>query len=255
MLSRVLRTKPRAVSTLSARHISTRALQQVSNFPIQGVVHTLTLRNRSTNPLQPPTHFQAQPFATQIYSREDLLVSAHIHLRRQCPTLSLAVLKPRLAQSQETTACQLPFLLRYVFPPSYPSIKLIHHQHYDLAFKTDLSTSPPTFSGEALIHLDIHESTSTLTFNVHHTLKITHIAITTSELKSTSTHVLDLSKLKIDKDKERGSVDLGELPGGWLKEGSKGKIWFRFESELSGNMMGYYKSVGDTDSETGIKPV
>jgi len=127
--------------------------------------------------------------------------------------------------------------------------------HYDLAYKTDLSSSPPSFSGEALVHLDINSQTSKVTFNVHHSLNITHIAVSTSELKSTSNHVLDLAKLKIDKEKERGTIDLGELPGGGLKADSKAKIWFRFESELGGSMMGYYKSIGDPDSETGVKPV
>jgi aminopeptidase 2 len=62
--------------------------------------------------------------------------------------------------------------------------------------------------------------------------------------------------LKIQKDAERGVLDLSELPGGGLKEGSKGvKVWFRFESELGGSMMGYYKSIGDPDSQTGEKPV
>jgi aminopeptidase 2 len=129
-------------------------------------------------------------------------------------------------------------------------------QHYDLAFKTDLSTSPPTFSGEALIHLDVHSQTPSLVFNVHHSLKITNIAISSSDLKTSSTHVLDISKLSIQEGKERGVVDLTDLPGGGLKAGSKGvKVWFRFESELTGSMMGYYKSVGDEDAETGKKPV
>jgi hypothetical protein len=54
---------------------------------------------------------------------------------------------------------------------------------------------------------------------------------------------------------ERATIDLKQVGGGELREGSKGvKVWFRFEAELEKSMHGYYKSEGDAD-ETGKKPV
>lgn len=58
--------------------------------------------------------------------------------------------------------------------------------HYDLAFKTDLASSPPTFAGEALIDLEVKEDSSSLTFNIHESLKITHLAISAAELKTSA---------------------------------------------------------------------
>lgn len=61
--------------------------------------------------------------------------------------------------------------------------------------------------------------------------------------------------MSVLEEEERGLVDLKSLPGGGLKAGTKGvKVWFRFEAELSGNMMGYYKSEGDREVE-GKKPL
>jgi aminopeptidase 2 len=122
--------------------------------------------------------------------------------------------------------------------------------------KTDLESSPPSFSGESLTHLDITSDITTLTFNLHPTLSVTHLAISSSDLKTTSSLVLPLTALSIDKDQERGAVDLSSLPGGGLKAGMKGvKLWTRFEAELGGSMVGYYKSEGDLDESTGKKPM
>ncbi|CAD6573132.1 MAG: Aminopeptidase 2 mitochondrial, partial [Tremellales sp. Tagirdzhanova-0007] len=128
-------------------------------------------------------------------------------------------------------------------------------KHYDLIFKTDLSSSPPQFSGEALITLDVHSDTPKLIFNLSSTLKISHIAIASSDLKTESSMVLSLSALSIDESQERGTLDLTSLPSGGLKAGSKGvKVWMAFEAELAGTMTGYYKSEGDPD-DSGMKPV
>ncbi len=81
------------------------------------------------------------------------------------------------------------------------------------------------------------------------------MGITSSDLKTTSSSILPLSALKVNDDQERGVVDVSSLPRGGLKAGSKGvKAWFRFEAELGGSMMGYYKSEGDAD-ENGKKPL
>lgn len=131
---------------------------------------------------------------------------------------------------------------------------LADRQHYDIAVKTDLISSPPTFSGESIITLDIENDTSTLVFNAHKSLKISHIAISTNDLKTSSTLVIPVDQLTLDEDQERGKLNLSSLPGGGLKAGTKGvKVWMRFEGELQGNMVGYYKSEGSTDEETGKK--
>lgn len=133
-------------------------------------------------------------------------------------------------------------------------IPLLTFQHYDIAVKTDLLSSPPSFSGESIITLDVNSDTSTLVFNTHSSLKITHISIAANDLKTTSTLSIPVDQLVYDKDQERGKINLDKLPGGGLKAGNKGvKVWMRFEGELQGNMVGYYKSEGSTDEETGKK--
>lgn len=100
------------------------------------------------------------------------------------------------------------------------------------------------------------DDTNTLTFNLHPTLKITHLSVSSADLKSSSAVQVPVDALKHDKEQERCVVDLSSLPGGALRSGSKGvKLWTRFEAELGGSMAGYYKSEGDLDEETGKKPM
>lgn len=107
-----------------------------------------------------------------------------------------------------------------------------------------------------MIHLDVLEDSKTLTFNLHPTLTITHLSVSTSDLKSSSAVQVPVDALKHDKEQERCIVDLSSLPGGALRSGGKGvKLWTRFEAELGGSMAGYYKSEGDLDEETGKKPM
>jgi aminopeptidase 2 len=128
-------------------------------------------------------------------------------------------------------------------------------QHYDLVIKTDLHTSPPTFSGEALITLDVHSDISKIVFNLHKTLHISHMAISHSDLKSTNSIALPASELSFDDEQERGILSLASLPGGELKGGVKDvKLFFKFDAELLPSMRGYYKSEGDAD-ENGKKPM
>lgn len=110
------------------------------------------------------------------------------------------------------------------------------------------------FAGEALIDLSTRSSTSSLTFHLAKNVIITHIALHTAELKSTSSLSLPLDSLSFDEDKERVTVDLKQVPGEGLKAGSEVKLWVRFESELTGSMLGYYRSEGDAD-DNGKKPV
>lgn len=117
-----------------------------------------------------------------------------------------------------------------------------------------MQSSPPTFAGESIITLDVKTDTSTLVFNTHKSLKISHIVISTNDSKTTSTVSIPVDQLTLDEDQERGKIDLSKLPGGGLKAGSKGvKVWMKFGGELLGNMVGYYKSEGSTDEETGKK--
>lgn len=139
-------------------------------------------------------------------------------------------------------------------PDEYRLPTNVYPRHYDLAFKTDLSSNPPTFSGEALISLDVTADSPSITFNLHPSLNVTHIGLQASELKTAATVQIPMSALSIDKDQERGKVDLSSVPGGALKQGSKAKLFFRWEGELRGNMVGYYKSDGDPD-ESGKKPM
>nr|XP_018263637.1 aminopeptidase 2 [Kwoniella dejecticola CBS 10117]OBR85795.1 aminopeptidase 2 [Kwoniella dejecticola CBS 10117] len=130
----------------------------------------------------------------------------------------------------------------------YPSL-------YELAIKTDLVASPPTFSGEGIIHLDIKEDSSSIKFHSHKTVTITHIAISTSDLKTTSNLNLPLSALTLNNENEVATLDLSSLPGGGLKEGQKNtKLFVRWEAELKSAMHGYYRSEGDAD-ENGKKPI
>lgn len=123
-----------------------------------------------------------------------------------------------------------------------------------MVVRTDLSSS--TYAGESQVTLDILESTSSLIFHAGKNVSITHLAISSSDLKTTSSQLVPLSAVSYDEASERVTVDLREIGGGGLKEGQKGvKVWFRFEAELEKSMHGYYKSEGDLDEKTGKKPV
>lgn len=121
--------------------------------------------------------------------------------------------------------------------------------HYEVAILTDLAQNK--FSGEALIHLDVLKDTSSLVFNIHPDLKVTHLAVKSTEAKTSAAVNLPVSALSIDKDQEGGTVKLDKLPGG-LKGGDKARLFVRWESELGDNMVGYYRSEAEAD-ENGKK--
>jgi aminopeptidase 2 len=97
-------------------------------------------------------------------------------------------------------------------------------------------------------------STSQLVFHLSKNVTVTHLALHTSELKSTSSIALPLESLSFDHDQERATIDLKQGSGQGLVAGADAKLWVRFESELTGSMAGYYKSEGDA-GEDGKKPV
>lgn len=126
--------------------------------------------------------------------------------------------------------------------------------HYELAFKTDLESKPPSFLGEAMIDLDVKEDVKQIVFNLNPDLKVTNIAIRNLDQKTSTALSIPLKALSVDKDQERGKIDVSSLPGGGLSAGSKAKLFLRWEAELGDNMMGYYKSEGDADAN-GKKPL
>ncbi|ORX33751.1 leucyl aminopeptidase [Kockovaella imperatae] len=139
--------------------------------------------------------------------------------------------------------------------PEYRLPTDVYPEHYELVVKTDLAANPPSYSGELIVTLDVKKDTSSLVFNMSKSLNITHTAITTSDLKSSSSVVLSESDLTYNEKNDRGTLNLSSLPGGGLKAGQKDvKVWFRFDSVLAGNMVGYYLSEGDKDEKTGEKP-
>ncbi|CAK9784200.1 hypothetical protein CC85DRAFT_324940 [Cutaneotrichosporon oleaginosum] len=107
--------------------------------------------------------------------------------------------------------------------------------HYELAVRTDLAAL--RYEAEVIISLEVLEDTPTIVFHMHPSLSVTHLA-----LNAGSTQELALSALHTDADKERATVKLAEP----LKKGAA-KLAVRYEAELNGNMMGYYRSNSDPD--------
>jgi aminopeptidase 2 len=105
-----------------------------------------------------------------------------------------------------------------------------------------------------LIDLTAKSSTSSIVFHLDKNVTVTHLALHTSELKSTSSTALPLESLSFDHEKERATIDLKQAPGEGLRAGSEAKLWVRFEAELTGSMAGYYKSEGEA-GDNGKKPV
>ncbi|GMK57699.1 hypothetical protein CspeluHIS016_0405330 [Cutaneotrichosporon spelunceum] len=109
--------------------------------------------------------------------------------------------------------------------------------HYELAVRTDLAASPPSFEAEVAISLEVLEDTPSVVFHMHPSLAVTHLA-----LNAGVTHELPISALSTDADTERATVTLADP----LKTGSA-KLFIRYGAELNGNMMGYYRSNSDPD--------
>jgi hypothetical protein len=110
--------------------------------------------------------------------------------------------------------------------------------HYELAVRTDLAASPPRFEAEVTISLEVLEDTPTVVFHMHPSLSVTHLA-----LHAGVTQELPVFSLSTDEEKERATVSLAQP----LKKG-EAKLFVRYEAELNGNMMGYYRSNSDPDA-------
>ncbi|KAH8102858.1 peptidase family M1-domain-containing protein [Cristinia sonorae] len=112
--------------------------------------------------------------------------------------------------------------------------------HYDLTICTDLEKL--RFYGSATVHLDVVAETPSIEFHSFgltlHDLTITSSALTESQSYTGSA-------VQLNKDNERATVSLASS----LPAGSSAQLKLGFEAELTGSMIGYYRSSwkdGDT---------
>ncbi|KAJ8587988.1 hypothetical protein M405DRAFT_277524 [Rhizopogon salebrosus TDB-379] len=103
--------------------------------------------------------------------------------------------------------------------------------HYDLTVKTDLENSK--FEGVVKIELDVKKETSTIIFNAAD-LKLNDASLYSDTLKLKQ---VDTSR-SLDDKAERGVLSFSTP----LPAGSKATLSIAFSGELTGSMMGYYKS-------------
>ncbi|KAH7916009.1 hypothetical protein BJ138DRAFT_763827 [Hygrophoropsis aurantiaca] len=103
--------------------------------------------------------------------------------------------------------------------------------HYDITIKTDLDKF--TFEGLVKIHLDVKKETSSVAFNVA-ALELGDASIYSDALKISQ----GAATRSIDADAEWGTLQFPTA----LPAGSKAKLSIGFSGELTGAMMGYYKS-------------
>lgn len=117
-------------------------------------------------------------------------------------------------------------------------------KHYDLGIKTDLQKL--TFQGKVEIELDIvnnPSSTNTITLNAAPQLQILNAVLSSSSLKTSSSILA--SEITFDKKLERITVHFHD-DAVKLQAGQSYKLGLRFQGELEGSMMGYYKSAYET---------
>ncbi|KAI0075828.1 hypothetical protein K474DRAFT_1663834 [Panus rudis PR-1116 ss-1] len=114
--------------------------------------------------------------------------------------------------------------------------------HYDLTVRTDLEKLK--FDGFVKVDLDVKKTTSTVSFNVSH-IKLSKISITAPSLSEP--FVASPDALKIDETAERATLELPTT----LPEGSKVQFSAGFEGELTGALMGYYRSSWEHEGKTG----
>ncbi|CCM03911.1 uncharacterized protein FIBRA_06062 [Fibroporia radiculosa] len=110
--------------------------------------------------------------------------------------------------------------------------------HYDLTIRTDLEKS--RFDGFVKVHLDILKDTSQLVFNT------AELELSNPVLYSEALHMEQTpSTLSFDTIMERGFLSF-TTP---LPADSKAQLSLSFTGQLTGAMMGYYKSVGGEDGK------
>lgn len=91
--------------------------------------------------------------------------------------------------------------------------------------------------------LDVKEDTTELSFNTAE-LKLSDLTITSPSLQKPD--VYPASDLKLDTKQERATLALSST----LSAGSKVQVKVGFEGELTGSMMGYYRSAWEHEGKT-----
>lgn len=136
--------------------------------------------------------------------------------------------------------------------------------HYDLAFKTDLEKL--VFQGQGVVHLKATEralSAKGLVFNVSGDLTFTKLAIEVNgevvdvdlssvdqqkDTEGVSGEAEDLERdlkpgqVRVDRKQERLAIGFPEKLVGKITEGTAVKLHAAWHAELTGSMMGYYRS-------------
>ncbi|GJE97967.1 M1 family metallopeptidase [Phanerochaete sordida] len=113
--------------------------------------------------------------------------------------------------------------------------------HYDLTVRTDLEKLK--FDGYVTVHLDVVRDTKSIQFNTAK-LKLGHAKLASSSLSEP--FVQEASSLKYDDEEERATLDLPMT----LPAGTKAELKIDFEGELTGAMMGYYRSAWEHEGKT-----
>ncbi|KAF9533368.1 leucyl aminopeptidase [Crepidotus variabilis] len=112
-------------------------------------------------------------------------------------------------------------------------------KHYDVTIKTDLEKL--TFQGLVKINLDVVAGTSAITLNTSG-LDLTKASLTSNALSGEQ--ALEVSTF--DKTQERTTFQLSRN----LPAGSTAELKIGYSGELTGSMMGYYKSAYEVDGKT-----
>ncbi|CAL1703777.1 unnamed protein product [Somion occarium] len=113
--------------------------------------------------------------------------------------------------------------------------------HYDLTIHTDLEKLK--FNGFITAHLEVKKATNSITFNTAD-LTLGSLSLTSSSLNEP--YVQPASALQIDTKAERATLQLPAT----LPEGSTAQLKVGFQAELTGGMMGYYRSAFEQDGKT-----
>ncbi|EJU01765.1 puromycin-sensitive aminopeptidase [Dacryopinax primogenitus] len=106
--------------------------------------------------------------------------------------------------------------------------------HYNVTIRTDLEKD--VYDGRSEIDLNVNVATSSITFHLGEPTVVTYAALSSENLKTDSLQVA--KEIKADKEGERVTVTFEET----LRAGTKAKLALAFKSQLTGSLMGYYKS-------------
>ncbi|EAU88167.2 leucyl aminopeptidase [Coprinopsis cinerea okayama7 len=124
-------------------------------------------------------------------------------------------------------------------PSQYRLPTSVKPKHYDVVIKTDLEAL--SFDGVVKVDLDIVEETSSITLNSA-TLDLGKVSVYSDASKATQ----EPTGHSLDKVQERISFQLANP----LPAGSKAELKIAFSGELTGSMMGYYKSSWENEGKT-----